>query len=745
MELKGVVDEIIYQNEVNSYTICTMELEEEVITIVGYLPFITTGDTLKIEGDFVEHQEYGRQFKISTFEKLMPESAAAMEKYLAGGTIKGIGPATAKRIVDKFGEDTLHVFKFEPRKLAEVKGINLKRAEEIGIEFNEKIDVFQIVTFLEKFGIGSSNAKKVYDLLGKDAIAKIEENPYILIDIAYGVDFKYIDKMALDIGLPYDNEKRIESGIKYSLIISSYNGHTCVFLENLYKYVVELLDVSRENIENSLINLKAKEDITIEKREDGEWIYLFAFYKAEQNIAKKLITLEETKNTKKIKNFKTELKKQEKDLDIELSEKQKEAVETVNEHNVCVITGGPGTGKTTIIKTIISIFEEKGNKVTLCAPTGRAAKRITETTNREAKTIHRLLEIGKLQEESKLENVDTNVLPVDADVIIIDEMSMVDVFLMNYLCKGIYLGTKLVLVGDSNQLPSVGPGSILKDIIESEKIETVFLNKIFRQAAKSKIITNAHNVNNGESFIKKLGPDGMPEKEVEEVGSENDFFYINETNGEKMLANIISLCQGRLKKYGDYNFFKDIQILTPTKKGLLGTKELNKRLQKALNPNEDKKSEKVYGEHVYRCGDRVMQIKNNYDIYWDKIDSKEVGTGIFNGEIGMITAIDEESKQLKILFDDGKMAWYAYNMLDEIEHSYSITIHKAQGSEFEVVILVIPQAAPMLLTRNLLYTALTRAKKLLIVMGPERLVEYMVQNADSKIRNTGLEYKLKFE
>ena len=697
------------------------------------MPFINKGDSIKVFGKYVEHQEYGTQFKVDTFEKLMPETEEAILKYLSGGIIKGIGPATAKKIVDAFGEETIHIFKFEPQKLANIKGINAKKAEEIGIEFNEKIDLFQIVTFLERFGINASNAQKVYKLLGLDAIKKIEENPYILIDLAYGVDFKYIDKMAMDLGLSYDSEKRIEAGIKYSLLISSYNGHTCVLLENLYTFIIDLLDVQKEHIENSLINLKAKKEIGIEEREDGKWVYLYVFHKMEENIAKKMNALTETKNIKGIKNFVKELKKQEEKLDIELSEKQKEAIEAVNENNVCVITGGPGTGKTTIIKTIISIYEEKGNKVVLCAPTGRAAKRMSETTDREAKTIHRLLEIGKIGEEQKLETADVDVLPIDADVIIIDEMSMVDIFLMNYMCKGIYLGTKLVLVGDSNQLPSVGPGSILKDIIESEKIKTVFLNKIFRQAAKSKIIVNAHNVNNGESFVQK--------SETEEE-QENDFFYINETNGEKMKDTIISLCQGRLQKYGNYDFFKDIQVLTPTKKGMLGTKELNKSLQTALNKETGNKKEKPYGDQVYRQGDRVMQIKNDYDIYWDKEGTKEVGTGIFNGEIGTIETIDEGSKQIKILFDDGKSAWYQFSMLDEIEHSYAITIHKAQGSEFNVVILVIPQSAPMLLTRNLLYTALTRAKKLLIVIGPSKLVEFMIENTDSKTRNTGLKYRL---
>jgi len=360
---------------------------------------------------------------------------------------------------------------------------------------------------------------------------------------------------------------------------------------------------------------------------------------------------------------------------------------------------------------------------------------MTETTGREAKTIHRLLEIGKIQEEQKMETVDNDIMPIDGDVVIVDEMSMVDVFLMNYLTKGVYLGTKLVLVGDSNQLPSVGPGSVLKDMIESEQIAVIRLNKIFRQAAKSKIIVNAHHVNQGEAFIAKGSE--------EAIDTEEDFFYINEQSQDKMLHHVVSLAKDRLKSYGNYEFFKDIQVLTPTKKGMLGTKELNKALQNALNPENDFKQEKAYGEQIFREGDRVMQIKNDYDIFWERKNTKETGTGIFNGEIGTIKKIDQEEKQMKIEFDDQKVAWYAFSSLEELELAYCITIHKSQGSEFNVVILALPQSAPMLLTRNLLYTAITRAKKLLVVIGSNKIVEFMIKNADSKKRNTGLEYKLR--
>ena len=440
-------------------------------------------------------------------------------------------------------------------------------------------------------------------------------------------------------------------------------------------------------------------------------------------------------NIKKINKIEKELKKVEKETNIELSEKQKEAIYVINENNVCVITGGPGTGKTTIVKSIIELYKKQGKKTVLCAPTGRAAKRMSETTGEEAKTLHRLLEIGKVKEEANFEeNIEESVAPIDADVIIVDEMSMVDMFLMNLLMKGIYQGTKLILVGDVDQLPSVGPGNILKDIIESEKISTVKLDKIFRQAAKSKIILNAHRVNNGESFIKK--------EESEEELLE-DFFFIREPNQEKILNNVLTLSKDRLTKFGNYEFFKNIQVISPTKKGTLGTRELNKSLQQALNPENELKREKNFGNIILREGDKVMQVKNNYDIFWERKNPEyENGTGVFNGELGIVEKIDEHEKQVKVKFDDEKIVYYTYQDIEQLEHAYAITIHKAQGSEFDVVIIPVTAASQMLLTRNLLYTALTRAKKLLVIVGNPNVVEFMIKNFESKKRNTGLKYKL---
>ena len=699
MELQGEVIEIIFKNELNSYCIAIFKVDKDFLkkdalsdeidvkgnisispididgetTIVGYLPFVSIGDTLKVVGKFVDHPEYGKQFKVDTFEKLMPKTTKALERYLANCKIKGVGPATAKKIVDTFGEDTLNVFKFEPTKLAQIKGINKEKALEIANEFIEKWEVWQLVGFLDKFGIGPQSAEKIYKALGVNAIDEIEKNPYILIDLVNKVNFEQIDKMALGLGIEYNNEKRIRSGIKHGLIIMTYNGHCCTMYENLVEYAKKLLRVDENDIENCLINMKAKQEIILEERNNEEWVYLKQYYEAEDDVAKRLVGLNEYENIKKIDRFEKELQIFEKKSKIELSERQIEAIKAINDNNVCIITGGPGTGKTTIIKTIIDIFRHNEMKPVLCAPTGRAAKKMTEATGREAKTLHRLLEIGKIDDETGKINTEIYVEPIDADIVIVDEMSMVDIFLMDYLCKALYKGTKLVLVGDIDQLPSVGPGNVLKDIIESKKITTITLNKIFRQAARSKIIVNAHRVNEGIGFLTK--------DEINDSNSDflEDFFYIDEKSKEKILYNIITLSGERLKNYGNYDFLKNIQVITPTKKGELGTKELNKLLQSTVNPSSETKKERKFGDSMFREGDRIMQIKNNYDIYWEKKEPKfESGSGVFNGEFGTIENIDDFNKQVKIRYDDNKEVWYQYSELEQIEHAYAITVHKAQ-------------------------------------------------------------------
>lgn len=673
MELTGEILGIIYQNEINSYTIAEMYVNEleKIETIVGYLPFIAEGDEIKVIGKMVEHKEYGEQFKVDTFEKLMPQTLEALERYLGNGTIKGVGPATARKIVEEFGESTIDILKYDPTQLQKIRGISSERATEIAESFVESWGIWQIVEFLKKFNIGIENAKRIYDKLGAMAIETINENPYILIDLVKGVNFKQIDEMALKLGTDLGSLKRITSGIKYALIQTTYNGHSCAIIQNLEEFVVNLLNISIDEVENGIIHLKAKGEIVIEDREDDtEWVYLESFYNTEVAICNRLNKLNSSENSKKVKGIKNEIEKVEKYNEIELSEKQKEAVKAVNDNNVTIITGGPGTGKTTIIKSIIEIYLKHDNKIVLAAPTGRAAKRMTEMTGIEASTLHRLLEIGKINDDGLYKkSQDYQGTPIDADIVIVDEMSMVDMFLMNYLLQSVYLGTKLILVGDSDQLASVGPGSVLEDIIESKKITTIHLDKIFRQAAKSKIIVNAHRINEGEGFVSK---EGM------EVDSKEDFFFISEQSAERMLEQVISLCSGRLKKFGNYDFFENIQVLTPTKKGALGTKELNKSLQEILNPKSDNKRERNTGNTIYRVGDRIMQVKNNYDIYWERHKTNETGTGVFNGEFGTILDIDEKEKSVEIKFDDDKIAWYQFSDLEQIEHSYSITIHKAQ-------------------------------------------------------------------
>ena len=746
MQLEGQVIDIIYKNDINSYTVATFETsEQEETTIVGYLPFVNEGDNLKITGDIVKHPDYGEQFKIATFEKTMPTTPEALEKYLSNGSFKGVGPATAKKIVNTFGKDTINVIKLEPQKLTQIKGISKEKALEIANQFVANWEIWQIVGFLDKFGIGPQSAEGVYKKLGEGALEKISENPYILVDVASKVNFEKVDRIAMEMGVEESNYKRIRSGIKYGLEKIGLNGNSCVLYDNLIKYEQDLLRVDINNIEEVIIQMKAKEEIVLEDRPDGkEWVYSKNFYEAEKNIAEKIVVLRNADNVKRIRTLREDLRIIEDNIDIELSEKQREAIESINEHNVCIITGGPGTGKTTIIKAIIELYKKHGMKPVLCAPTGRAAKRMTETTGEDAKTLHRLLELAGMSDDTDNFNTNLLVTPIDGDIIIVDEASMIDMFLMNYLLKAIYKGTKLVLVGDTDQLPSVGPGSILKDIIDSKQVQTITLNQIFRQAAKSKIIVNAHRVNEGESFISG----NVKETQIDEENIEllDDFFYINEANQEKIQQTIVSLCKGRLKKFGNYDFFSNIQVITPTKKGKLGTKELNVLLQKELNPEEVDKDEKEFGEIKFREQDRVMQTKNNYNLLWEKDNDrtfrKELGNGIFNGELGIIDRINKEEKTVRVKFDDGKIATYDNTDLDQLEHAYAITVHKSQGSEFDVVILVASQSAPMLLTRNLIYTAMTRAKKLLIVIGPQSVVSYMIQNNTTRQRNTGLTYKL---
>ena len=740
MELKGTLQDIIYKNETNGYTIATFDTESGNTTIVGYMPFIQKGDSVKVIGKFVVHPDYGDQFKVETFEKIMPETLDALEKYLSNGIIKGIGPATAKKLIKRFGEETVEVLKGEPDRLTEIKGITKKKAEEIRESFIENWELWQIVGFLEKFGIGPQSASTIYKKLGANTIAIVENDPYVLSELGIRVDFSQIDKMALDLGVERNNLKRVDAGIRHGLNLATYNGHSCVLEANLIAFVTKLLRVSEEDVLDGIKDLRAKEQIKIEQREeiatiDGktelciqEWIYLIEYYRTEANIAKRIISLEEADNVKKIPNFKKELEKIENKGSIELSDKQVEAVTMVNDNNVSIITGGPGTGKTTIIKTIIDIYKLRGKKVVLCAPTGRAAKRMTEATGNEASTLHRLLEIGKVFDDKP--NPDLDVTPIDGDVVIIDEVSMVDIFLMNYVLKAIFKGTKLVLVGDTDQLPSVGPGTVLKDLIDSKKIPCIRLNKIFRQALQSNIIVNSHKVNEGINFIDETEEENIKTRKNNNKlnTKENDFIFIDEKSTLNIVNSILEM----------YNL--DEQIITPSKKGDLGTKNLNKLIQEKFNPQSTVKNEKKFGDIIFREGDKIMQTKNNYDIMWRR--KSEINSGIFNGEMGVIEKIDDDAGEIKIRFDDDKVAFYSYQDLDQIEHSYAITVHKSQGSEFQTVIMPIFQAPPMLLTRNLLYTGMTRAKEKLIMIGNPYTINFMINNEKIKERNSGLKYKI---
>ena len=759
MELKGTVQDIIYKNETNGYTIATFDMESADTTIVGYLPFVQKGDSLKIIGKFVTHPDYGDQFKVETFEKIMPETLDALEKYLSNGIVKGVGPATAKKIIKKFGEETVEVLKADPNRLTEIKGITKKKAEEINESFVANWELWQIVGFLEKFGIGPQSANTIYKKLGANTISIVENDPYVLSELGVKVDFSQIDKMALDLGVERNNLKRVDAGIRHGLNLATYNGHSCVLEANLITFVTNLLRVSEDDVLDGIKDLRVKEQIKIEEREEiattngktelciQTWIYLIDYYKTELNIAQRILGLEQADNIKRISNFNKELEKTEKATSLELSEKQVEAVKMVNDNNVCIITGGPGTGKTTIIKTIIDIYKSRGKKVVLCAPTGRAAKRMTEATGEEASTLHRLLEIGKVSDEKP--DPDLDVTPIDADVVIIDEMSMVDIFLMNYVVKALFKGTKLVLVGDTDQLPSVGPGVVLKDLIDSKRIPYIRLNKIFRQALQSEIIVNSHKVNEGINFLEdvknnavdmkismndddftqsKKSKEQDKDKSSNRSDTKNDFFFIQEKSTLQIINKILEL----------YNL--EEQIITPSKKGDLGTKNLNKVIQENFNPASVIKNEKKFGEIIYREGDKIMQTKNNYDIMWRR--KSEINSGIFNGEMGVIEKIDDEAGEVKIRFDDDKVAFYSYQDLDQIEHSFAITVHKSQGSEFQTVIIPIYQAAPMLLTRNLLYTGMTRAKDKLIMIGNPFTIQFMINNEKIKQRNSGLKYKI---
>ncbi len=731
--IEGVVESIRFYNSDNGYTVFTLLAEDDEITCVGNILELKEGENLNLTGNWIVHPTYGEQFEILAYEKSMPKTEQDIERYLASGIIKGIGDKTAKKIVNKFGENTFKIIEEEPQRLTEISGISEKKAQLISESFHEQKELRNIVISLQQYGITPTYAIKIYKKYKSESVNVLRANPYKLADDVFGIGFKKADEIAKNMGIQNSSPNRIKSGIKYVLKQASNDGNVYLPKDMLVDISAELLIVASELIENMLIELLVEKQIYQDLLEEKEIIYLSVFYYTEIAVAKKLLEINSVfdNNTNTLLNKKIQTIEEEQDINLAFNQKQ--AVKEAMVNGVLVITGGPGTGKTTTINTIIDILENEGNEIILTAPTGRAAKRMTEATGREAQTIHRLLELSFLQEDSIRQVFQKNEdNPIEADVIIIDEVSMIDILLMNNLLKAITPGTRLILVGDADQLPSVGPGNVLNDIIKSDCIKVVRLNEIFRQEGESAIIVNAHRINRGEYPI-------LNEKD-------KDFFFVNRNTSESAISTIIELIINRIPNYIDVNKEKDIQVLTPMRKNLLGVNELNKLLQKTLNPPNKDKKEKEFRNVIYRENDKVMQIKNNYNLSWIILDSQykkiDEGVGVFNGDVGVIISINHLG--ITVLFDDNKVVVYDSSQLDELELAYAVTIHKSQGSEYPVVIIPILSGPPMLMSRNLLYTAVTRAKKLVIIVGVQEMVNRMIDNNREINRYSSLSYRLKY-
>ena len=727
--INGYIDHIIYRNADNGYTVLVLIYEEEEITCVGFFSDIAEGENIEAKGEYTDHPTYGRQFKVASFEEKAPEDIMAIERYLGSGAIRGIGIALAARIVRRFKEDTFRIIEEEPERLAEVKGISEHKAMEIADQVNAKKDLRQAMIFLQQYGIHMNLAVKIYKTYGQEIYRILKENPYQLADDMEGVGFRTADEIAAKVGIRTDSDFRIRSGIQYALLQASGEGHTYLPMEALTKRTSALLDIEPEYIEKHYMNLAMDHKIIMRQVKDTTQIYSAGFFYMEANSATMLKQLNirydvsDAEITQRIHAI-------EKQTDIELDEHQVEAVKEAVRSGVLVITGGPGTGKTTTINTIIRYFEMEGLDIFLAAPTGRAAKRMSETTGFEARTIHRMLELnGGVEGNAGFERNENN--PLETDVIIIDEMSMVDISIFYALLKAVAAGTRLILVGDINQLPSVGPGSVLKDIIDSQQFNTVMLTKIFRQASTSDIIVNAHKINRGE--------------EVSLDNKSMDFFFLKRYDADKIINVTLQLILQKLPKFVDASEY-DIQVLTPMRKGLLGVERLNGILQQYVNPPDKTKTEKEYNGTIFREGDKVMQMKNNYQLEWE-IRSKyglsiEKGTGIFNGDMGIIQQINEFAETMTIAFDENRMVEYSFKLLDELELAYAITIHKSQGSEYPAVVIPLLTGPRMLLNRNLLYTAVTRAKKCVTLVGNDETFEMMIQNTAELKRYSGLRDRL---
>lgn len=735
-KVTGYIDHVIFRNEENGYTVLVIKISgsEEELTCVGTFPDITQGMTIEAEGQFSQHHMYGKQFQIQSYVEKMPEDTLAMERYLGSGAIKGIGAALAARIVKYFGDDTLRIVEEEPERLAEVKGISEKKAREIAVQVTEKADMRKAMMFLQKYGISLNLGAKIYQKYGQSVYSVLQENPYRLADDITGVGFKIADTIASRIGIHADSDYRIRSGMLYTLLQASADGHVYLPKEELFTRAMQLLQVDVSYMEKHLMDMAIDRKLVLKERNGDVLVYPSQYYRIELNTARMLNELnihypqDESMLERRIAQI-------EKETGTALEELQKKAVKEAAENGLFVLTGGPGTGKTTTINAIIRFFEGEGATLRLAAPTGRAAKRMTEATGYEAQTIHRLLELNGLPDddrESQGIHFDRNAEnPLDTDVIIIDEMSMVDIFLIHSLLLAVTAGTRIILVGDENQLPSVGPGNVLRDIIRSRVFPVVELTKIFRQASHSDIVVNAHKIHNGE-------PISLDNKS-------RDFFFLKRDNADIIIRVVIALIQEKLPSYVDAKPF-DIQVLTPMRKGLLGVERLNQVLQYYLNPPDEKKKEKELGERLFREGDKVMQIKNNYQMEWE-VRGKygipvEEGIGVFNGDMGILKSINEFAETAEVEFEDGRYAEYSFKQLEELELAYAITIHKSQGSEYPAVILPILSGPRMLMNRNLLYTAVTRARKCVTVVGSEETFREMIRNEKQQKRYSSLDVRI---
>ena len=723
MKLEGKIATIIFKNEINNWTVLLVKQNTGYITCVGETDEIEVDDDIEFDGEMVSHKVYGEQFKFSSYKKVLPKTTAALISYIADN-IAGVGKKTAKNIVDMFGDETVNVIRFSMDRLYEVKGLNTEKIERLNDFFNTEWEKWNTIEFLSQFQISTVIANRIYQAVGKDTIEIIKENPYSLLGFVKSLNFKIVDAIGRKIGISLSNPDRLDNGILYAIDKITEFGHTCVEKENLLNYCVELLEVDDAEISQSITRLVLANKLYIDKIDMQDFVFRQSMYLAEEDVAKSII--EHTRQNIKVKDLSSLINKVSKDNQITLSDEQKNAISTCLNNMISIITGGPGTGKTTIIKCLIDILEEQKKNYVLCAPTGRAAKRITQTTGKEAKTLHRLLEISKIDDNDIDLFYEYQVKQVEDEVVIVDEASMIDIMMMNNLVKGIKPTTQLIIVGDVNQLPSVGPGSVLKDIIASDIVPTVELKQIYRQSAKSDIVMNAHRVNEGL----------YPEFKTKDT----DLFFISTKTIEQTINEIASLISYRLESYSNLDVLKDLQVLTPVKKTELGTIELNEKIQDILNPKSESKKQIEFQSKIFRENDKVMQIINNYDKKYS-IDGKFF-EGIYNGDIGYIDFIDTENERLYVKFDDDRLVEYDFEELDQLEHSYAITIHKSQGSEFDYVILPIFTGYKKLLTRNLLYTAMTRAKKMLIIIGNRSVVNYMVDNLDSRNRKTGLKEKL---